>query len=98
MDPTLRSGDLLLVRGERSSGAYRAGDVALVHFLARPGMIMVKRVTAHRPDGLWVLGDNPAASDASPSYGVADPLGLVVARIWPRPALRRGLRSRSRDG
>lgn len=92
MRPTLRPGDLLIVRATRDPGAYRRGQVALVHFDARPGRVMVKRVITSHPGGLWVRGDNPAASDASEKFGLAQPLGRVVARLWPRPAVLRGTR------
>lgn len=89
MVPTLRSGELLLVRAQRRCSAYAPEQLALVHFDARPGRIMVKRVQAVHPGGLWVAGDNVGASDASESFGLAHPLGRVLARIWPRPRLLR---------
>lgn len=85
MLPTLHDGDLLLVRACRRTEGFRPGDLALVHFLARPGRIMVKRVVEVRPHGLWVRGDNSAESDASEKYGLSEPLGRVVGRLWPRP-------------
>lgn len=89
MLPTLRAGDLLVVRVQRAPAAYRRGQLALVHFEARPGLVMVKRVHEARPGGLWVAGDNLSASDASEKFGLAHPLGRVVARLWPRPSLLR---------
>lgn len=87
MLPGLRPSDLLLVRAQRRAAAYAVGQLALVHFDARPGRIMVKRVREVHPAGLWVTGDNSAASDASERFGLAQPLGRVIARIWPKPRL-----------
>ena len=88
MLPTLRPGDLLVVRADRRIDAYAPGMLALVHFEARPGRIMVKRVQYRRDHGLWVRGDG-RASDASESFGLAQPLGRVLARLWPRPRVFR---------
>lgn len=92
MVPTLRPGDLLVVRAQRRVSGYAVGQLALVHFEARPGRVMVKRVRQVHPDGLWVTGDNPGGSDASERFGLAQPLGRVVGRVWPRPGLLRGPR------
>jgi phage repressor protein C with HTH and peptisase S24 domain len=85
MAPTLRAGDALLVR--RGGRAIRPGDVVVARFRARPDLLVVKRaVRAH--DGGWeVRGDNPLVADDSRAYGVADVLGRVVGRYWPRPRL-----------
>lgn len=98
MLPTLRAGDLLVVRAGRDPMAYRRGQLALVHFDARPGRVMVKRVQEARPGGLWVAGDNPSASDASEKFGLAHPLGRVAARLWPRPKLCRSGRPGANRG
>ena len=90
MEPTLRSGDCLLVR---RGGRVRAGDVVVARFPARPGLLIVKR--AVRPVGaLWhVEGDSPAMSDDSRRYGPAQVLGRVVLRYWPLPPRRVSSRS-----
>ena len=82
MTPTLRDGDVVLVRfGDR----VRAGDVVLVRWPARPQQLSVKR--AIRPDGCgwWVLGDNPFGSTDSRLLGPADVLAVVRWRLWPHP-------------
>ncbi|GAA2515613.1 hypothetical protein GCM10010201_10070 [Pilimelia columellifera subsp. columellifera] len=87
MSPTLSAGDALVVRyGGRPT---RAGDVVIARFRARPDLLVVKR--AERPvDGGWLLrGDNDHGSDDSRVHGVADVLGRVILRYWPRPALIR---------
>jgi nickel-type superoxide dismutase maturation protease len=83
MLPTLRPGDFLLVR---RGGRLRPGDLAVLARPDRPGLLVVKRVAEVRPDGLWVHGDNPAASDDSRTFGVVPrPLvhGRVLLRYWP---------------
>lgn len=84
MVPTLRSGDLVLVRHR---AAIRAGDVVLARFRARPDRLVVKR--AIRPDdddgGWWLASDNAFAGSDSTTHGVAD----VSARVWLRLSRRR---------
>lgn len=87
MSPVLADGDVVLARfGAR----VRPGDVVLVRWPARPEQLSVKR--AVRPDGAgwWVLGDNPYGSTDSRTLGPARVLGVVRARLYPRPCrLRR---------
>jgi nickel-type superoxide dismutase maturation protease len=87
MRPTLQPRDFLVVR--RRGRAARVGDVVVVRRPDRPELLVVKRVVEVDADGaLWVLGDNPAASDDSRVFGVVPPrcvMGRVVARYWPRP-------------
>lgn len=83
MAPTLRAGDALLVR--RGGRATRPGDVVVARFRSRPDLLVVKRAVRAADGGWLVRGDNPLASDDSFRYGVADVLGRVVLRYWPRP-------------
>ncbi|MEU7479004.1 S24 family peptidase [Lentzea sp. NPDC042327] len=85
MAPALRSEDVVLV----SWGARpRAGDVVLVRWAQRPDQLSVKRAS-HLVDGGWhVVGDNPFASTDSGQLGPAEVLGVVRARLWPRPRFR----------
>jgi nickel-type superoxide dismutase maturation protease len=85
MSPTVRSGDRVLVRGLRSPGGVRPGDVVLAHFPSRPDLLVVKRVVRAVEGGHWVEGDNPFVTDDSRAYGVAVVVGRVVGRVWPRP-------------
>jgi SOS-response transcriptional repressor LexA len=88
MLPTLADGDVLLVRG----GGMRRR--------ARPGRLVVARLSADRPlsvkrlgirdgAGWWVERDNPAEGVDSWQLGRpvpdADILGVVLLRIWPTP-------------
>ncbi|MEV4480561.1 S24 family peptidase [Micromonospora coxensis] len=83
MSPTLRHGDAVLVRvGGRPP---RPGDVVVAVFRSRPELLVVKRAVRPQDGGWWVRGDNELVTDDSRAYGVADVLGRVVLRYWPRP-------------
>jgi hypothetical protein len=45
----------------------------------------VKRAVRAQDKGWWVRGDNEFVTDDSRAYGVADVIGRVVFRYWPRP-------------
>jgi nickel-type superoxide dismutase maturation protease len=90
MVPTLRSGDLVLVR--RTTRA-RGGEVVVGRFPSRPDLLVVKRVDRAVPGGWWLVGDNPHGTDDSHTYGAAEVVGHVVFRYWPWPRL---IRRRSR--
>jgi phage repressor protein C with HTH and peptisase S24 domain len=94
MSPTLRSGDLLLVRRVRPSDPVRPGDVVLARFPSRPELLVVKRVRRAVPGGHWVEGDNPLVADDSRAFGTAVVVGRVVLRLWPRPGRLPGQASR----
>lgn len=86
MEPTLRDGDRLLVRsGQRGARPGRLVVVALPD--GRP--VAVKRLVRREPDGgWWVERDNPREGVDSWQVGAlpeAAVLGVVVARLWPRP-------------
>lgn len=85
MVPALRHGDRLLARRVRSAAGIRTGAVVLVGWASRPGLLAVKRVVRPVPDGYWVEGDNPYASDDSRTYGAATVQAVVVGRCWPWP-------------
>ena len=82
MTPTLRSGDALLVR---RGGRVRAGDVVVARFRSRPGLLVVKRAVRPLDGGWWLQGDNTLIEDDSRAYGVADVIGAVLIRYYPRP-------------
>jgi nickel-type superoxide dismutase maturation protease len=83
MAPTLRAGDALLVR---RGARVRAGDVVVARFRSRPDLLVVKRAVRSRDGGWEVRGDNSLVADDSRAYGVADVIGRVSFRYWPRPA------------
>jgi nickel-type superoxide dismutase maturation protease len=82
MAPTLRSGDALVVR---RGGRVRAGDVVVARFRARPDLLVVKRAVREQDGGWWLRGDNGLVDDDSRAYGVADVIGRVLIRYYPRP-------------
>ena len=82
MSPTLRSGDALVVH---RTGRVREGDVVVARFRSRPDLLVVKRAVRAQDEGWWVRGDNEFVTDDSRAYGVADVIGRVVFRYWPRP-------------
>ena len=81
MVPTLRDGDALLVR---RGGRVRAGDVVVARFRTRPGLLVVKRTVRPQDGGWWLQGDNQLIEDDSRAYGVADVIGPVLFRYYPR--------------
>lgn len=81
MVPTLRSGDALLVR---RGGRVRPGAVVVARFRARPDLLVVKRAVRPEDGGWWVEGDNALVEDDSRKYGVADVIGRVLIRYYPR--------------
>jgi phage repressor protein C with HTH and peptisase S24 domain len=83
MAPTLRSGDALVVR---RGGPVRPGDVVVARFRARPDLLVVKRAVHAQDGGWWVRGDNDFVTDDSRAYGVADVVGRVLGRYWPKPS------------
>ena len=82
MAPALRDGDALLVR---RGGRARAGAVVVARFRSRPDLLVVKRTVHEQDGGWWVRGDNDFVTDDSRVYGVADVIGRVLWRYWPRP-------------
>jgi phage repressor protein C with HTH and peptisase S24 domain len=78
---TLHAGDAVLVIRGRST---RPGDVVVARFRGRPDLLVVKRAARPEGDGWWLVGDNPLVTDDSRAYGVADVIGRVVLRWWPR--------------
>jgi hypothetical protein len=81
MLPTLRDGDVLLVR---RGASVRPGALVVVDLPGR-GMA-VKRATHRVPEGWWVERDNPVAGTDSWLVGaipVEDVRSVVVARLWP---------------
>jgi nickel-type superoxide dismutase maturation protease len=83
MAPTLHSGDALLVR---RGGRVRAGDIVVARFRSRPDLLVVKRAVREQDGGWWVRGDNDFGTDDSRVYGVADVIGRVLCRYFPRPS------------
>jgi phage repressor protein C with HTH and peptisase S24 domain len=88
MAPTLRHGDVLVVR--RGGRRTKPGDVVVARFAARPELLVVKRALWPVAGGWWVRSDNSLTSDDSRAYGTAEVIGRVWLRCWPRPGRLRG--------
>src|SRR3954451_2426021 len=85
MRPALEAGDRLLVARFLRP---RPGDVVAVVDPRDGDRVMVKRVASVDRDDrrVTIVGDNPAASTDSRTFGPVDPglvLGRVIYRYWP---------------
>ena len=96
MLPTLRDGDVLLVRYGRKP---RPGSLVVVR-LPEGRPLSVKRAAQLTPDGWWVERDNEADGVDSWLVGAippADVVAVAVARLWPWPRPMRRRRSKRRN-
>jgi nickel-type superoxide dismutase maturation protease len=75
MAPTLKDGDVVLVRRARRA---KPGDIVLVRWPSRPRQLSIKRVLR---EGYFVVGDNEFASTDSHQLGLAEVLGVVITRL-----------------
>jgi phage repressor protein C with HTH and peptisase S24 domain len=80
MAPTLRDGDVLIVR---HGGRVRPDDVVVARFRVRPDRLVVKRAVRAEDGGWWLRSDNRLAGGDSESNGVADVVARVVLRVRP---------------
>ncbi len=81
MEPTLRPGDVLLLRYDV---ATRAGQLGVGRLPDRP--IAVKRAVRRADGGWWVERDNPAEGVDSWLVGAIpdhDVIASVWRRVWP---------------
>jgi phage repressor protein C with HTH and peptisase S24 domain len=78
MTPTLRNGDLLLVR---RAAPVRPGDVVLAMFWSLPGRYVVKRAARPVDGGWWLSSDNTFAPGDSEAHGAATVYGRAVLRF-----------------
>ncbi|HEY8998902.1 MAG TPA: S26 family signal peptidase [Candidatus Saccharimonadales bacterium] len=77
MMPTLRHGQLLLIR----RGKFEIADVVL---LLHEGVEKVKRVAEIDGERVFVLGDNPLASTDSRHFGWLSGANVRGKVVWPR--------------
>lgn len=83
MAPTLRHGDWILAR---RTTHVREGDIVVAYRPDRRDVRVVKRVARITAQGLWLVGDNPHASDDSEVFGFVPQVeAKVLFRYWPRP-------------
>lgn len=80
MVPTLRDGDLLLVR---HAAPVRPDDIVLARFRSMPDRLVLKRAVRSQDGGWWLASDNPFAGGDSATHGVADVLARVLLRVRP---------------
>ncbi len=86
MVPALRPRDRCLVRW---GGPVQVGDVVVAERPDRPGLLVVKRVTARDPDGWWLEGDHVRASHDSWLFGPVRPDGVRGRVVWRYAPLHR---------
>jgi len=94
MQPLLRHGALVAVTAVAPTTPLRAGDVVVARRPDRPEIDMVKRVQSIDASGaLFLVGDNPAASTDSRTFGpvprdlCAGPRSLAILAAAPASLL-----------
>ena len=92
MQPTLRSGSLVIARRLKVGTRLRPGDVVVVRHPERADLEIIKRVHSIDAAGtIFLIGDNPAASSDSRTFGAVTReqiVALVRWRYWPVPPRR----------
>ena len=84
MAPALLPGDRLIVA--RRSGRPRVGEVVVVADPRGARRELIKRVASVGPDGVVLLGDNPAYSTDARDFGSVPAAAVewrAVVRYWP---------------
>jgi len=78
MAPALMPGQLVVGRYTRE---LQPGDVVIV---SHNGLEKIKRIEKRQGDLLYLLGDNPAASTDSRSFGWVQADTIVAKVVWPK--------------
>lgn len=78
MAPTLSEGQLVVGRQTRE---LHEGDVVIV---SHNGLEKIKRIQRHEGNLVYLLGDNPAASTDSRSFGWLPASAIVAKVVWPK--------------
>ena len=83
MLPTFRHGQIIVA--STNVDDVHVGDIVMVE---HDGLEKIKRVASLRPGGLFLLGDNSAASSDSRAFGWLDASALRAKIVWPHPKAR----------
>jgi phage repressor protein C with HTH and peptisase S24 domain len=78
MAPTLTPGQLVI---GRQTSELHSGDVVIV---SHNGLEKIKRIERQQGDLLYLLGDNPAASTDSRTFGWVQAKSIVAKVVWPK--------------
>lgn len=92
MQPTLEPGDRVLVKRLGGKPAPSLGSVVVTWHPQQSKLRLIKRLKNVDGTGLWLLGDNPAASTDSRQLGAVPTkllIGEVVGRL-PRRGSEQG--------
>jgi nickel-type superoxide dismutase maturation protease len=93
MLPALAPGERVLFdRLAYETDEPRTGDIVLARHVARPRVLMIKRVVGDRPNGFFLMGDNPEESSDSRQLGPfrrQDILARGWVVYWPARRARR---------
>jgi len=78
MAPTLVDGQVVVGRYTRE---LTVGDVVIV---SHNGLEKIKRIEKHEGDLVYLLGDNPAESTDSRSFGWLPAKTIIAKVVWPQ--------------
>ncbi len=78
MEPALKAGQLVVGRQTRD---LQPGDVVIV---SHDGLEKIKRIERQQGDLIYLLGDNPAASTDSRSFGWVQAKTIIAKVVWPK--------------
>lgn len=78
MSPTLKSGQIIVALTYRQP---RQGDIVVVR---HDDLDKVKRIHAHQDGRVFLVGDNPAESTDSRSFGWIPVTAVIAIVVWPR--------------
>ena len=93
MQPNLEPGDRVLVRRLGTPSTLRRGSVLVTWHPQRSDLRLIKRLNRVDSSGLWMLGDNPAASTDSRQLGPI-PASLLIGEVVGRLPRRGSEQSR----
>ena len=78
MEPKFKDGRLLIFHGPTKRIESLPGKIVLVVRDNYPGVFFIKRVKKVSSEGIWVEGDNLAASTDSRTWGYLQPHEIVA--------------------